>query len=166
MHSSFEHKIKTPDLQFKWQYPLNGDDINYSNNEEQKISLKKIHFISDDDNLQTPVSEENKLNELTNLCDDDKKNVLTRSDITNNCTGTPSKHTICNDTSEAAILTKSLYAVNTTSEMSVPEVKKMPDYMNIPNLWNIRSNESNNVQGESSSHDQQSDNSDWEIIDM
>lgn len=49
----------------------------------------------------------------------------------------------------------------------IPDVKKVPDYMNIPNLWNVelvQPETEKNKQSKNESHPESSGSSDWELL--
>lgn len=99
----------TPDIAPEFHYPF---DYVYptanTNRACHSTPLKRMHFISDDlDDLSQSTSV-NQVNDYENLCDDMK-------------------------TAKSAALLQ----INSTTVSELPKVELMPDYMQIPNLWNV-----------------------------
>lgn len=102
---------------------------------------KKMFFLQNDEGQTTPTTPT--LTSYSNLSDDVKR-VITKAPST------------------------SIYVDNTTD---IPAVKKVPDYMNIPNLWNVQvvhpepeKKPQSKDEKEESLPESSSSSSDWELV--
>lgn len=149
----------TPDIAPVYHIP-NHFSLNESN-VSHTTPLKKMHFLSNSPTTPTKSIEAHNLNNLS----DDIKTQIFNLDTTlfdhlesDNCV-----HQSTNDTRLQENTEKKLN--------SIPEIKKMPQNMNIPSLWNVTIIEkSDNNQPSSSSSisrpELKRNDSEWELIDM
>lgn len=143
----------TPDIAPEFHYPFDyvyPTAATSSNRACHTTPLKRMHFISDDlDDMPQSINV-NQPNE--NLCDDMK------------------------NAKSAALLQIHLTIPSTANEL--PEVERMPDYMHIPNLWNVEIetvSESRAISSDAESavelgdssapNSAGSSSSDWELVD-
>lgn len=146
--------IKSPD------YIIPNIDFPIANELIRELQSTPIHKKREQ---TTPTSDDEKLNEFNNLSDDDKK-IMIKSEVF------PELSYITDHKPQST----SCYYDNAFSP-TIPKVTGLPQYMNIPSLWNITIE--SNVPTASSecytqlhtnerkSSDPTSDNSDWEIVD-
>lgn len=91
--------------------------------------MKKIHFISEEESPSSPSQLENSetFKNHSNTCDD-VKNIMMKSDMTG--------YKSYDDVVDFPASSKSVYQLK--SPDVVPDLQELPEFMNIPNLWNIR----------------------------
>lgn len=131
----------TPDLAPEFHYPLYPLQSNEIL-ESQSTPQKKMFFLQNR-TPSSPRTDQLPSTSYTNLTDN-KKNVLINSPLS---------------------------SVECSTESDIPDVRKVPDYMNIPNLWNVqlvqpepdeKSQSKDEVQREGSGSG--SGSSDWEFL--
>lgn len=147
----------TPDIAPEFHYPFDyayPSAATSSNRACNTTPLKRMHFISDD--LDDDVPQSMSVNQFNEI---DYENLSNYSE---------------QETAKSAVPSTDHCRLPIASEL--PEVERMPDYMHIPNLWNVeietvsRANgsdaESAAELGDSSAPNSAgSSSSDWEIVD-
>lgn len=126
--------------------------------------MKKIHFICEEDSPSSPSKLENSetFKNHLNTCDD-VKNIMMKSDMT----GYKTYDEVYDLPTSSS---KSFYQLK--SPDVIPDVQEMPEFMNIPNLWNIRMVNDDSGYGGGSDVQQKKKSSDsseseqWEFIDI
>lgn len=127
-----------PEIAYRTNYPhIDDEDIQIAS------IIKKIHFI-DDKNQSTNSNDENK-----------RSNQMTNQDVQND---QPAAYAVASGS-----MSQSLNFVSAQISPDAPAVRKIPDYMRIPNLWNVRlEHDIDNERGDSSSGSGSS--REWEFI--
>lgn len=154
-------KLKSPISLDPLPYPFSIQKYN-----SHSTPLKKIHFISEEESPSTPPQTENceTFKNHSNICDD-VKNIMMKSDMTG--------YKSYDEELDFPTTSKSVYQLK--SPDLIPDLQEIPEFMNIPNLWNIRmvNDDSGYGGGGSGSNPQEkkkssdsSESEQWEFIDI
>lgn len=135
----------TPDIAPEFHIPINfrSNDATVAHT----TPLKKIHFLSnspktDGDNSSStlpPIDAQN----LNNLSDDVKTQIITHFDTATDYFVAAAVYPSTSNGVTAAAdfdandITLDLAKLSTAASTDVPEMRKMPQNMNIPSLWNV-----------------------------
>lgn len=155
-------KIESPESD-PIPYPFSIQQYN-----SHSTPMKKIHFISEEETPPpSPTSPQLENSETfknhSNICDD-VKNIMMKSDMTG--------YRTFDDVIDLPTSSKSVYQLK--SPDLIPDLQELPEYMNIPNLWNIRMINDDSGYGGGGSSDAQkkkkssdsSESEQWEFIDI
>lgn len=154
MPLSSTHPPPLPDFSYRTDYPhIDDDEVS-----PHTSVMKKMHFIQDESNQQS----------VQKRSSDPK--VLTASDLEFlNSLSRRSANLHVSMPGSSASMTQSLNFVTTRVSPDIPIVKRVPDYMHIPNLWNahIERGEDDNGNGLASGGSRESTgsgSSEWEFL--
>lgn len=155
MPLSSTHPPPLPDFSYRTDYPhIDDDEVS-----PHTSVMKKMHFIQDESNQQQSVQKRSS----------DPK-VLTTSDLEFlNSLSRRSANLHVSMPGSSASMTQSLNFVTARVSPDIPIVKRVPDYMHIPNLWNARieRGEDDNGNGLASGGSRESTgsgSSEWEFL--
>lgn len=157
---TLEKKIESPEILEPIPYPFSIQQYN-----SHSTPMKKIHFISEEPSPPSPPIENSEVfKNHSNICDD-VKNIMMKSDMTG--------YRTYDDVLDLPTSSKSVYQLK--SPDLIPDLQELPEFMNIPNLWNIRMvNDDSGYGGGGSGSEAQkkkkssdsSESEQWEFIDI
>lgn len=152
------HPPPLPDLLYSIKhYPNFSIDDNDSN--ANTSTSNTINVVALNGNKHCSIVDNPKSNALANINNDNLSKFHQRIPQLN-----------LNVSSASASMTQSLTFAPSTMSLNIPHNKKIPDYMRIPNLWNVRIEEDEDIYGRSDgSRDSNgsgsgSISSDWEFL--